>query len=89
MNNPCTRCQKERVDLPKIKVILQTFIGPQTVYNIQSVCPDPECQKIVDQKLAILKDKLDDILLESNKRAQERKTNNAKLKAASAALKSR
>lgn len=59
-SNPCTRCGKERVDGKKYKEEVATFFGTSTIYHIDTVCPDKECQKIVEEKLEQLKQKSDE-----------------------------
>lgn len=48
MSNPCVRCGKQRVDS-------KSWVGKVGVSNItytMTVCPDSECQKIVEQGIA-------------------------------------
>ena len=51
-SNPCTRCGKERVEGKSYKEEITTFFGTSTIIHTDTVCPDPECQKIVEEKLA-------------------------------------
>lgn len=44
MNNPCIRCGKQRIDGKSWKEK-----GTSSVTYIQTICPDPDCQKIVDK----------------------------------------
>lgn len=48
MNNLCVRCGKQRVDGKTWK----GNMGVSVITYIQTVCPDPECQKIVDETTA-------------------------------------
>lgn len=48
MSNPCIKCGKERVDAKS----WEGKIGSSVVTYTQTICPDPECQKIVDQGIA-------------------------------------
>ncbi len=44
ISNPCTRCGIERI-------VVKTWeekVGNSTVVNIETVCPNPECQKKVN-----------------------------------------
>jgi hypothetical protein len=62
--NPCTRCGKERVVTKSFKEKSGTF----TVTRTLSVCPDPECQRIVNGALNKEKEKRDVFKKESEKR---------------------
>lgn len=44
ISNPCIRCGKERV----VVRIWKERIAGSPVTNIETKCPDPECQKKVD-----------------------------------------
>lgn len=48
MSNPCIRCGKERVDGKTWK----GKMGASPITYTQTVCPDTECQKQVDQGIA-------------------------------------
>ena len=48
MSNPCIRCGKERVDGKTWK----GKAGVSTVTYILTICPDSDCQKIVDKGIA-------------------------------------
>jgi len=71
MSNPCVRCGKERVDGKTWKG--KTGISPITY--TQTVCPDRECQKIVDKGIADRKAKNASLL----KAKEEAKLARAKL----------
>ncbi len=43
--NPCIRCGTERV----VVKTLEEVVGNSTVINIETVCPNPECQKKVNK----------------------------------------
>lgn len=66
--NPCTRCGKERIEGKKWKEEISTFFGTSTIIHTETVCPDPECQKIVEEKLEALKQKSDELKLEKQKK---------------------
>lgn len=53
MNNPCIQCGKQRVDGKTWK----GKVGISVVTYTQTICPDPACQKIVDQAIADRKEK--------------------------------
>lgn len=67
-SNPCTRCGKERIEGKKWKEEIATFFGTSTIVHTDTVCPDKECQKIVEEKLEIQKQKSDEIKLEKQKK---------------------
>lgn len=48
MSNPCIECGKERIDGKTWK----GNVGISVVTYTQTICPDPKCQKIVDQRTA-------------------------------------
>lgn len=45
--NPCTRCGKQRITLSTHKV----KFGESVVLVSETVCPDSECQSIVEKQL--------------------------------------
>ena len=67
-SNPCTRCGKERILGKTWKEEVATFFGTSTVVHTDTVCPDSDCQKIVEEKLEIQKQKTEDIKLEKQKK---------------------
>lgn len=67
-SNPCTRCGKERIEGKKWKEEIATFFGTSTIIHTDTVCPDKECQKIVEQKLEALKQKSDELKEEKQKK---------------------
>ncbi|MBI3109544.1 hypothetical protein HYZ06_00705 [Candidatus Daviesbacteria bacterium] len=48
MSNPCIRCGKPRIDGKS----WEGKSGISIIIYTQTICPDPECQKIVDQQTA-------------------------------------
>lgn len=67
-SNPCTRCGQERVEGKKWKEEIATFFGTSTIIHTDTVCPDVECQKIVEEKLEVQKQKADELKLEKQKK---------------------
>ena len=67
-SNPCTRCGKDRIEGKTWKEEVATFFGTSTVTHTDTVCPDPECQKIVEEKLEIQKQKTEDLKAEKQKK---------------------
>lgn len=66
--NPCTRCGKERVEGKKWKEEVATFFGTSTIFHTDTVCPDKECQKIVEEKLEIQRLKSEELKMEKQKK---------------------
>lgn len=64
ITSPCIRCGKQRI----IGKTWTEKINGSTVSYTQTICPDPECQKIVEEQLQIKKDKLADIHQKSMER---------------------
>jgi hypothetical protein len=55
--NVCIRCGKPRVVSKKWTEVVTTFMGKGVVTHIEKTCPDKECQKIVDEKLSLQRQK--------------------------------
>lgn len=68
ITNPCTRCGKERVESKKYAEEITTFFGTSTIIHTDTVCPDEECQKIVEEKLEVQKQKSDELKQEKQKK---------------------
>lgn len=51
--NPCIRCGKQRVD----GKVWTEMDGHTLVTHTQTVCPDPACQKIVEEEIAARREK--------------------------------
>ena len=70
-SNPCTRCGRERVSSKSWKERTKTFSGIMVeVIHTETICPNPECQIIVEEDLAVQKEKRDKI-----KRGKEERLN--------------
>ena len=65
MGNPCIRCGKERVTVKTWR----EYIGESLITYTTTTCPDPKCQKIVDEKIAAQVEKRK---LLADKRAQSK-----------------
>jgi hypothetical protein len=62
VSNPCTQCGKERVLLKQWTDEIPGYgTNVQTITRSLNVCPDADCQKIVDTELAVQKKKRDKI----------------------------
>lgn len=59
--NPCTRCGKERIVSKTWKEKVVNFMGTSYIVYTENVCPDKECQKIVQEKLDASKQKKDEM----------------------------
>ena len=69
--NPCFRCGKERIVLRTYKKKDEN--GSVITYT-EMVCPDPECQKLLDMQLAAEKKKRLAMTEQREKDAQARMT---------------
>lgn len=74
--NPCIRCGKDRIVAKEWK----EKIGNSVVICTSNVCPDPECQKIVESQLKSKKDRFDAIQANSLKKREENTRNKKLLK---------
>lgn len=61
---PCIRCGKIRI----VGKSWKETVGSNEVIYTETVCPDPECQKLVDEQLLKKKNKIEEIQKESLKR---------------------
>lgn len=70
MSNPCIKCGRERIDGKSWEI----KIGASSVVNTQTICPNPDCQKIVDGEIAERKAKAAAIIKakEDAKQAKEK-----------------
>ncbi len=67
-SNPCTRCGKERIVSKTWTEEIENFMGKTTIKHMETVCPDPECQKVVDEKIDIQKKKKEALQQEREER---------------------
>lgn len=67
--NSCIRCGKER----KVIKTWEEKIEGSTITNTESVCPDPECQKLVEADNKKSRDRHAAMKLKSEQRAQNRR----------------
>lgn len=81
VSNPCTRCGKERVLLKKWTEEISGYGNNKTtVTRSLNVCPDPECQKIVDAELHVQKKKREQLKAEREEKLEAAKKKKADLK---------
>lgn len=67
-SNPCVRCGKERI-------VLKTWkekIWDSIIINTETICPDPECQKLVNKDNKKQRDKRTAMKLRSEQRLTDR-----------------
>lgn len=81
--NPCIRCGKERIQSKKWKEKTVTFSGTTIVVTrTNNICPDKECQKLVDKELGAQKAKRDKIKSDREDRVKENLAKKADIKKA-------
>lgn len=51
--NLCSRCGKQRVISKKWTEVLVTMRGEINIQHTESMCPNKECQKIVNKELQV------------------------------------
>lgn len=72
--NPCSRCGKERIIAKSWVEKNTTFSGDIIEIRLtENVCPDKECQKVLDVELALQKAKRAQIAKNREQRALENK----------------
>jgi hypothetical protein len=75
-SNPCTRCGKERIVAKRWVEEIPTVSGTKIeVTHTSNICPDPECQKVVEKELAAAQGKRDKIKADREKRVVENLAN--------------
>ncbi len=52
MSNVCMRCGKERIVIEEWIELVETERRTNQIRHMKTTCPDPECQKMVDESLA-------------------------------------
>lgn len=82
MNNPCIRCGKPRVEGKSWK----SSLGNSVITHTQTICPDAECQKAVEQGIADKKAKNELLVQGRAKSKLDREKMVAEAKAEAAAL---
>lgn len=74
-SNVCIRCGKVRIVSKTWTEKIDTFFGQSEVTYTETVCPDPACQKIVEEKIKQEKEKKEALQQEREerlKRTQEK-----------------
>ncbi|HVZ67227.1 MAG TPA: hypothetical protein VG917_03100 [Patescibacteria group bacterium] len=70
-SNPCTRCGKDRIEGKTWTEEVVEYFGKTTLIHTEMVCPDPECQKIVEEKLEEQKKKTKDMQAAKDERIKK------------------
>lgn len=71
LTNPCTRCGKERILAKTWDEEIETYGNKKMIITRSlNICPDPECQKLVDAELATQKKKRDKIKSDREEKLQ-------------------
>ncbi len=68
ITNPCIRCGKQRIEAET----WSEGVGNAKITHIDTVCPDQDCQTIVDQEIAMKKKIRDDATFKRAKDKEER-----------------
>lgn len=80
-SNPCTRCGKQRIDGKTWKEKIESHFGTSYIIHTETVCPDKECQKIVEEKMNQLRQKTADMKMEKEEKVKALRLKNAAAKA--------
>ncbi len=80
-DNPCVRCGTERIIKKTWKEKVTTYFGTSDVVHTETACPDKACQKILDEKFAKERERLD--LMQAAKEERLRVAKEGRLKAKS------
>ncbi|KKU95315.1 MAG: hypothetical protein UY28_C0056G0001 [Candidatus Amesbacteria bacterium GW2011_GWB1_48_13] len=66
--NTCIRCGKTRIISKTWTEDVEMFFGKSTVIHTETVCPDPDCQKLVNERLQVQREKTESIRLAKEER---------------------
>jgi hypothetical protein len=81
--NPCIACGKERIISKMWKETIITFSGTkQEIEHIEAVCPDGDCQDMLNQDFANQKLKRDKIAQDREKRLKDNQAKKSGLRIA-------
>lgn len=87
LTNPCTRCGKERILLKQWVEEIPTFANKtQKVTRALNICPDAECQKVVDVELEVQRKKREKVRTDREAKLKEAADKKKDAKDALAAL---
>ncbi len=71
-SNPCVRCGKERIDAKTWKEKITTPHGESFLIHTQTVCPDKECQKLVEAMIETQRKKTEILKADREERMKSR-----------------
>ncbi len=80
ISNPCVRCGTQRIILKTWEEHVNTHFGNSIVVHAETICPNKECQKLVDKEIAVQKDKRDKIKKDKEQRGIQNKAGRNKRK---------
>lgn len=69
-SNPCIQCGQERIDSKTWTEEVDTFFGKSVITHTETVCPNPDCQVIVDEKLQAQRLKNETMKIERKERME-------------------
>lgn len=72
IDNPCTRCGRQRKVIRKWKEKVETNFGSAIVWHEETACPNKECQEAVDKELAVQTAKRNKIKADQEQRRADR-----------------
>ncbi len=72
-SNPCFRCGTERIISKRWEEPMYDYPDSPKVVHIEKICPNPDCQKLVDAELKAQQDKKDNLRKKSEERALARR----------------
>lgn len=81
-SNPCIRCGSERIVSKRYEEQMYDYPGATKVIHIEKVCPNPECQKILDAELKEQREKKENLRRKSEERALARRAQKDYMKSA-------
>lgn len=71
VSNPCIRCGKERIDGKTYTKEFKTLLEKSVITYTQTVCPDKKCQKEVEAKLELQRQKTESLLQAKEERLRK------------------
>lgn len=66
--NPCIRCGLERIVKKEWKEKVTNYFGTSIVIHTETVCPDKTCQKILDERFAKERERLETMQIAKEER---------------------
>lgn len=71
ISSPCTRCGKERIKSRSWTENIEEYFGGSMVVHTETVCPDRECQSVVEEKLLAQRQKTEEMQLAREERMKQ------------------